>query len=295
MAPRRLIPYMFLTDQECLDLFNKPRTALIRRTDKHTLTVQAWLSSRSPNAKRFQGKGVKASSTGFKLPLLNLALGCDFPEGISDDEIGEEVETVKRLFAERNVPWYWWMNAEPSPKHIGQILEKHGLVYDDPPLPAMIAPLKQDLPALPKYDEGIRVWRANSISDLQAASLIRRIAFGFKEGEALTYFEDMAQDWLSDESPARLYLAGVSESEPVSIGAVIQGAGIPGIYVMATLPQQHRKRFGKAILTALLKEASAMRGDIIALTASDAGAGLYAQFGFKRLFAFDFYSIPDEV
>ena len=286
---------MLLTAQRCLEVFGKPRAELIRLTDKHTLTVQAWLSSRSPEAKTFQGRGIRASSTGFKLPLLNLALGCNFPVGMSDEEIGGEVETVKRFFSERNVPWYWWMNTEPSPKHIGQILKKHGLEYDAPPLPAMLAPLKQDLSALPKYDESIRVWRAGSISDLQAASRIRRIAFGFKEGEALTYFEDMAQDWLSDESPARLYLAGSSESDPVSIGAVIQGAGIPGIYVMATLPEHHRKGFGKAILTALLHEAANMEGDLVALTASEAGAGLYAQFGFMHLFDFDFYSMPDEV
>lgn len=286
---------MLLTDRQCLDTFSKPRAELIRLVDEHTLTVQAWLSSRSPVARKFSGKGIRASSTGFKLPLLNLTLGCNFPKGMSDEEIGSEVEAVKQFFAERNVPWYWWMNSEPAPKHIGQILEKHGLEYDAPPLPAMIAPLKQDLSALPKYDESIRVWRAGSISDLQAASRIRRIAFGFKEGEALTYFEDMAQDWLSDESPARLYLAGLSESEPVSIGAVSHAAGIPGIYVMATLPEHHRKGYGKAILTALLQEAAHMEGDVVALTASDAGAGLYSQFGFRRLFDFDFYSIADEV
>jgi GNAT superfamily N-acetyltransferase len=111
----------------------------------------------------------------------------------------------------------------------------------------------------------------------------------------------MPQDWLSDESPARLFLAGPAESdivplrEAVSIGAVIHAAGIPGIYVMATLPEFHRMGFGKAILTQLFVEASKSEGKIIALTASKAGAGLYAQFSFMHLFDFDFYSIPDEV
>lgn len=286
---------MLLTDQQCLKTYRKPRADLIRLADEHTLTVQAWLSSRSPDARKFSGKGIRASSTGFRLPLLNLALGCNFPEGMGEDEIGAEVEEVKRFFAERGVPWYWWMNTEPSPKHVGQILEQHGLVYDDPPLPAMISPKIQNFATLPSYDRGIRVRRAKSVADLQFASKIRRIAFRFREGEALTYFEDMARDWLSDESPARLYLAGPGEDDPVSIGAVIHAAGIPGIYVMATLPEHHRKGYGKAILTALLQEAAHMEGDMVALTASNAGAGLYSQFGFRRLFAFDFYSIPDEV
>lgn len=289
---------MTLTNEQCMQVFGQPRESLIRIADEHTLTVQAWLSSRSPQAKKFAGRGVRASSTGFKLPLLNLALGCNFPTDASAEEIGEEVEALKRFFAERNVPWYWWMNTEPSPKNIGQILQRHGLEYDAPPLPAMIASLKQDVSLLPAYDESIHVWRAESVDDLRAASKIRRIAFRFKEGEALTYFEDMASDWLSDESPARLFLAASAESggAAVSIGALIQGAGIPGVYVMATLPEYHRKGYGKAILTRLLMEASqSSDAGLIALTASQAGAGLYSQFRFMHLFDFDFYSIPDDV
>jgi GNAT superfamily N-acetyltransferase len=237
---------------------------------------------------------VKAASTGFKIPLLNLALGCDFPADSSEQEVDEEVKAIYEFFASRNVPWYWWMSAQPSPKNIGQILERHGLAYDAPSLPAMIALLSQDKSSLPTHDEKIRVWRARSMADLQAASTIRRIAFKFPAGEATAYFEDMPSDWLDDVSPARLFLAGENESAPVSIGAVIEGAGMPGIYVMATLPEHHRKGYGKAILTRLLAEAASAGSRMIALTASRAGFGLYSQFGFYHLFDFDFYSISKQ-
>ena len=281
-------------DEELIKPFGKPRDELIQIVEHHTLTVQAWLSSRSPQAAKFEGKGVKVSSTGFKIPLLNLALGCDFPAVSSEQEINEEIKTVTDFFAERNVPWYWWMNTHPSPTNIGQILEKHGLTRDTQPLPAMLASLSQDQKSLPAYDESIRVWRARSIPDMQAASKIRRLAFKFPEGEATTYFEDMPADWLDDSSPARLFLAGEDESRPVSIGAVIKGAGIPGIYVMATLPEHHRKGYGKAILTRLLAEAASTGSQMVALTASKAGFALYSQFGFLHLFGFDFYSIPEQ-
>jgi predicted acetyltransferase len=104
----------------------------------------------------------------------------------------------------------------------------------------------------------------------------------------------MPADWLDDSSPARLFLAGEDESKPVSMGAVIEGAGIPGIYVMATLPEHHRKGYGKAILTRLLSEAASNGGQMVALTASKAGFALYSQFGFLHLFGFDFYSIPEQ-
>ncbi|CAG0950542.1 hypothetical protein ANAEL_00043 [Anaerolineales bacterium] len=282
-----------LSDEELLKRFGKPRRGLIQLVERHTLTVQAWLSSRSPQAATFVGKGVKASSTGFKIPLLNLALGCDFPAGSSEKEIDEEVKAVIKFFAKRNVPWYWWMSAQPSPQNIARMLERHGLAYDAPPLPAMLASL-EDKRSFPDYDRNIRVWRARTMADLQAASTIRRIAFKFPEGEAKTYFEDMPSDWLDDSSPACLFLAGRDESKPVSIGAIIEGADIPGIYVMATLPEHHKKGYGKAILTRLLAEAKVAGYKMIALTASKAGYGLYSQFGFYHLFDFDFYSIAKQ-
>ncbi len=282
---------VMISDKKLLEQFGKPRNELIQLADEHTLKVQAWLSSRSPQAAKFSGKGIKASSTGFNIPLLNLALGCDFPAHTSAAEIEAEVKSVIDFFARRNVPWYWWMNTKPSPSNIAQILEKHGVEYDAP-LPAMIAPLRQDEHLWPAYNKNIHVWRANSIVDLQAASKIRRLAFRFPEGQAMTYFEDMPSDWLDDASPARLFLAGESESEPVSIGALIEGAGVPGIYVMAALPDQHRKGYGKAILAHLLREAANSESRVVVLTASEAGFGLYSQFGFIHLFDFDFYSLP---
>ena len=278
-----------LTDEEILTRFRKLRDELIYIVDAHTLDVQAWLSSRSPRAEKFSGKGIRASSTGIKVPLLNLVLGCNFPAGTSEANIEAEVRAVKEFFARRDVPWYWWMNNKPSPTNIGEILKQQGFVTDDNPLPTMIAPIAQDISALPSYPEDIQVWRAESIEDLKHASMIRRIAFGFTENEALTYFEDMSSDWLDDSSRARLFLAGIEKPTPVSIGAVIHGAGIPGIYVMATLPEYHRQGYGKAILHKLLIEAESFGGDYIALTASEAGFGLYSQFGFVHLFGFVFY------
>ena len=60
---------------------------LIPMAIQHTFAVQNWLSSRSPDAARFQGLGVRASSTGYPAPLLNLALGAKYPNSTADDEI----------------------------------------------------------------------------------------------------------------------------------------------------------------------------------------------------------------
>ncbi len=280
-----------LLDEETIKkVFGASRHELISLIDRHTLTVQAWLSSRSPQAATFQGKGIRASSTGFNIRFLNLALGCNFPARVSETEIEEEIKAVKDFFAARHVPWYWWISAFPSIENVRGVLERHGFEYDGPPLPAMSASLIYENVSLPEYPKNIRVWQAETTKDLQAASLIRRTAFRFQEGEALTYFEDMTPDWLKNDK-VTLLLAGEKESEPVSIGAMIFAEGIPGVYVMATLPEHHRKGFGKAILTGLMSSAIAQGHKIMALTASDAGFGLYSQFGFHHIFSFDFYRL----
>jgi len=276
------------SDELIRDVFDKTRDELIDVIDRHTVNVQAWLASRSPQAATFQGKGIRASSTGFKLPLLNLALGWNFSPDIGEAEIEDEIEAVKAFFAARHVPWYWW--TRPSSEQRKKIMQRHGLEHEVHPFPAMLATLEPGRYSLPGFPGKIHVWAAHTLDDLKAASKIRRTAFNFPNVEALTYFEDMASDWLQNKNVA-LFLAGERETEPVSMGALIHEAGIPGVYAMATLPEHHRKGYGKAILTRLMTEATSNGHSHIALTASHAGYGLYSQFGFHYIYDVEAYTL----
>lgn len=259
---------------------------LIHQADVHTRAVQGWLSSRAPQAVRWAGLGVDVASTGLPVPLLNQALSKGYPPQTSEAMIEAEIEQVKAFFAERSVPWYWWLGPNPQPPAIQQQLVKHGLGFDPPALPALLAPL----PAPPvDYNPRIRVWRAATLADLAAASTIRRIAFRFPAGAVNHYFEAMSADWLASD-PARLYLAGLEAGAPVGIGALIQGAGVMGIYVMATLPDWGRQGIGKALLTQMLADAAAEGHCLAVLTASRYGYPLYRQFGFEPIFDYQIYS-----
>ena len=258
---------------------------IARLVDMHTRTVQAWLSSRAPQAARFDGLGVVATSTGLPVRLLNLALGCHYPPNTNDKAISSEIESIKTFFTQRDVPWAWWIGPHTSPANIAERLAQHKLVDDPPGLPALAAPLPTTFPELnPKT----HVWQANSRADLEAASTIRRTAFGFPERAALTYFEDMAEDWLRGD-PARLYLVRLEDGPPVAIGALIMGAGIPGIYIMATLPGWGRQGLGKAVMAHMLSQATAEGHRIIALTAGVKGYPLYRQFGFEHIFDYKIF------
>lgn len=258
---------------------------MVRLADCHTMTVQSWLSSRAPRARRFEGAGIRASSTGLGVALLNLALGSYFPALTPVREIDREIEAVKSFFARRGVPWSWWMGPFPQPHDMGQRLARHGLARRPSSLPAMVASLPTHFPAT---NPQIKVWQAASLADLKAASTIRRTAFRFPEGVALDYFEKMGSDWLRGD-PARLYLARLGDGPPAAMGALIRGAGLPGVYIMATLPQWGRRGLGKAILSRILSQATAEGDRLIVLTASRFGFPLYRQFGFEHLFDYEIY------
>jgi GNAT superfamily N-acetyltransferase len=257
---------------------------LIQLADDHTLTVQGWLASRAPQAARFKGHGIQASSTGLKVQLLNLALGGEFPRNTAINTITQEVQEVCDFFEKRAVPWGWWI----SPRHhiLGPYIEEYAKLTSNPPgLPVMVAALPAPTP---RFDKNIRVWQAKSRADLSAASMIRRLAFRFPQGEALSYFEDMADDWLSG-TPARLYLAGMTTQSPGAIGALIMGANLPGVYVMATLPDMERHGLAKAILHRIVQVAAEEGQQMLVLTASAKGFNLYRKFGFERVFEYQIY------
>ena len=98
--------------------------------DRHTLSVQFWLPTRAPDAAVFRGIGVLAGSSGLPIPLLNQALGSQYPPGTTDSAIDDEIEAVKAFFAEQGVPWYWWLGVHLFPSDIAERLLRHGLVFD---------------------------------------------------------------------------------------------------------------------------------------------------------------------
>jgi GNAT superfamily N-acetyltransferase len=252
---------------------------IVQIADKHTLAVQAWLSSRTPKAIQFQGIGTTISSGGLPIDLSNLALGAYYPPTTVDEEIDKEIQTVKRFFSKRDAPWIWWLGPNTRPKDMLHRLAVHGLTGYSP-LPTMAAALPAKKRAV---NPDVSVWQAENRTDLEIASQIRRSIFELPSNTTFSYFEDMANDWLRNDS-ARLFLASHKTGSPASIGALILGEGYPGVYLMTTLPESERKGLGSAILARILREAEQAGHSMIFLTASTKGYSLYQKFGFEHLF-----------
>jgi GNAT superfamily N-acetyltransferase len=262
------------------------------RVNGHTLAVQLWLDTRSPKASRYDGLGVSCGSTGIQIPLLNQALGANYPQDCPSGDIENEIQAVRSFFEDRGVPYYWWLSPFYQPEDMPALLEKKGMLGYDEPLPAMVAFLNEK--STYRIDSDIKVWKAEEMEDLKAASFIRHAGFQFPDGVGLDYFEAMPDSWLDPDGPAYLYLAAFGDGPPAAIGALIYGADMPGVYVMATLPEWQQKGLGKAILARILHRAAEQKNDgIIGLTASRFGYGLYQQFGFQHIFDYRIYYLPE--
>lgn len=261
---------------------------MVELADNHIQAVQTWLSTRTPNAKRFLGKGVVANCSGLPVPLLNLAFGTDYAHDTSDELIDNEIESVKTFYKYQSVPWSWWIGPNVIPTDMIQRLKRHNLVCNfRRPVMAASLPLYRRT-----YKSDIQVQHATTIDDLAIASTIRRQSFGFPEGVAETYFEQMSENWLSKKR-GTLYLAGLRGEAPSAIGGLITGAGLPGVYMMATLPKRRRYGLGSAILTHILTDASQQGYPFIMLTASPLGYPLYSKFGFVHLFDYLGFGQPN--
>ncbi len=291
MSDTQFPPYPLVPQDELPARLGRPWEEVFWLADRHTLAVQFWLPTRTPDAITFRGTGVLAGSSGLPIPLLNQALGSLYLAGATAAAIDDEIEAVKAFFAGRGVPWYWWLGPTAKPSDMGQRLERHGLVFDPPTLPALVARLPARLPLI---TPDAHVWLASERADLEAASTIRRTAFRFPEGAAENYFEEMADDWLRGD-PARLYLARLGDGPPAAIGALIVAEGYPGVYVMATLPEWARKGLGKAVLARILLDAASEGHSLIVLTASRLGYPLYRQFGFEHIFDYHIYRLAGEM
>ncbi|MGB0388014.1 MAG: GNAT family N-acetyltransferase [Ardenticatenaceae bacterium] len=275
---------MFVDSEMIRDQLDHTREEIIDFANNHIQAVQAWLSTRTPQAKRFEGTGVIANSSGLAVPLLNLALGSHYPAGTSDELIEQEIESVKTFYAYQSVPWLWWIPPNATPADMPQRLMRHDLRCNLK-RPVMVAPLPAKCPPI---NPNVEVWPASTSAHLEVASTIRRIGFGFPDGQANNYYEGMAHNWLND-GKGTVYMAKVKDGPPAAIGSLITGAGLPGVYAMATLPEWRRHGLGSAILARILSDAAANGHHFIVLTASPLGYPLYAKFGFLHIFNYQLF------
>lgn len=240
-----------------------------------------------PHAEVHFGPDVFWALTDVPYPLYNSVLDARFEPSQADAAIESAIARGRS----RNVPLLWWIGPKTRPADLGRSLEAHGFV------PAGSAPgMAADLNTLDETSSApadLAITRVRDAESLARWCDLASVCFELPDFAAAAWRHWYKKVGVPEVSALTHYL-GWRNGEPVAMGSMMLGAGVAGIYNVATLPSARRQGIGSAMTLAPLLEARAMGYRVGILQSSEMGVGVYRNLGFREYCRLDHYLWTDE-
>lgn len=191
-------------------------------------------------------------------------------------------ETVDYFQAHDVANFTWWLAPQLEPTGWSQHLLAHGFQYNNstPGMAIDLAALSQptQYPLTIRHVED-RHMLTEWINVLKRGfGMPAQMASGF-----LTLFGDLGADL-----PVRSYL-GYLNDKPVACSTLFLGAGVAGVYNVATVAEVRGQGVGSAMTLAPLHNARDWGYRAGILHSSDMGYGVYERLGFQKLCQVDYF------
>lgn len=234
---------------------------------------------RSPKAERYESPELNWLLTGISHPFMNVVLRTQLHPNSADPRIEE---TLAHFRSKESPQLSWWLEPGTQPADLGKHLLVHGFTYSKGALGMAVdlLALNEDWPS----PSGLTI---EAVGDGEAlAQWIHPFFMGFGghagfggRDERKASFELFSG--LGFEMPLRSYV-GWLDGKPVAASQLFLGAGVAGIYCVATVPEARGQGIGGALTLAPLREARAMGYRIGILQASPMGESVYRRLGFQE-------------
>ena len=208
-------------------------------------------------------------------PLFNSVVNARLGAGNADARIEERIAACER----RGVPMLWWTGPASTPRDLDDRLERRGFLVDGS------RGMAADLDAMQETGPADPSVTINRVLDRKTlASWCRVLCSSFSAPEAFgdAFAEFAVAIGLGDDSPFRHFLASVN-GVPAATCSVFLGAGVAGIYDVATLPERRRRGIGRLITQAAMSEARRCGFRMAILHSSMLGVNVYESLGFHDL------------
>ena len=244
---------------------------------------------RSEHAATRRGAGWCAWRSGLAYAWFNGVLVDRRAEQVA----GAEIEEALRLFAGYDGEISWWLAPHVAVDPWRELLASRGLQYE-----AKTPGMAIDLNTLSELHAGAAAVPGLEIRAMTSAEAMREWSAIFTTGYGLP------DDWLEGvynlsctvgwELPVRNYLA-LLDGEPVATSTLLPGAGVAGVYNVATLPAARGRGIGAAITLAALEHGRSLGYRIGVLQSSGQGFSVYRRMGFVEVCKIDLFvgRVPD--
>lgn len=200
----------------------------------------------------------------------------------SEKEAEKRVNEIKAIFQHKKLPFAWYVGPSDHPSNLSEILKEANFTLNDENFGMFL-----NISSFSYYPEQkIRFQRVLTKSQLKEFDEIN-----VKSGENSHFdliFHSLPPIIYGEGSPIELYV-GYVDGVPVTSGILCLYAGVAGIYYVATIPEERRKGYAKAMMEMLFERAKECRYGIVTLQATADGKHLYEKLGFQACCLFAEY------
>lgn len=197
------------------------------------------------------------------------------------EEPEESIECIKKKVRSGDAPSQWFLGPESQTNSLIKAVTKGGFtrIGQWPGMAVEIANVNTDF----QRPSNLKIEEVSSEEMLdQWEKVVSTAMFG---GGFMGV--ELFKPILDDEN-IHLYLAFLCEN-PVATSMLFTSAGIAGLYLVSTLPEQRNRGIGKTITLAPLLTAEKIGFKIGGLFATQLGEMVYRRLGFKKFCNFDIY------
>jgi ribosomal protein S18 acetylase RimI-like enzyme len=225
--------------------------------------------------------------------LVDSGLACDTFNKVARARLEESkadsrIKDVIRYFQAARRPFTWWGGPGSRPLNLESRLRAHGFEAGESEL-GMSLEFSQ-LPARLESRKGMIIRRAETRQEIADFAAVIAANWAPPDFHVIAFYERTTAALLEANCPMRLFV-GYLDGEPVSASEVFFGAGVAGIYSVATRKEYRGRGLGSALTYAAAQEAKRMSIPRAVLQSSNDGKGVYVRLGFQRVGRFIEYTI----